>query len=75
MLHNKILFKFKFIALPFTTFYGLYNCIRKLNIPFDSDDLMYESPFYPFFFKIMCKSKNISKDMYNEYIVKKWNKP
>lgn len=63
------------IAVPFTTFYGLSNCIWKLNLPFDSDDLMYNSPFYPIFLKIICKSKKGSKDMYNEFIVKKWNKP
>lgn len=35
------------IAVPFTTFYGISNCIRKRNLHFDSDDLMYNSPFYP----------------------------
>lgn len=65
------------ITVPFTTFYGLSICIRKFILPFDSNDIMYKSPFYPSFLKIICKSKKGSIDIpvYNKFIVKKWNKP
>jgi hypothetical protein len=53
------------IQVPFTTFYGIINSIRKMNLTHDVNRIMNNNPYYPVFLKHIFSSDKGSRKMYD----------
>lgn len=72
--YNEFCTKFD-LKTPFTLFLGLINCIRKLHLNYDYDNIQRSQPFFPKFLQLITKSKQGGRDFYDGFISQKYKKP
>lgn len=63
------------LKTPFTLFFGVIDCIRKLHLNYDYDNIQRSQPFFPKFLQLITKSKQGGRDFYDVFINQKYRKP
>lgn len=62
------------LKTPFTLFLGVINCIRKIHLNYDYDNIQRSQPFFPKFLQLITKSKQGGRDFYDVFISQKYKK-